>query len=160
AHLSVSLGQLKVQPRDAPSDAATSIPCEDIGVVLIDHPGVSYSHQALATLVEHGATVVICGNDHLPAGLLLPISTHTQVVTRLYEQINAGKPIRKRLWQQLVKAKILNQSAQLAEDETAQRKLQRLARDVKSGDPQNAEAQAARIYWDTLRRCVPVMAQF
>jgi len=46
-----------------------------------------------------------------------------------------------------VQAKIRNQAANLDEDSPARRKLLRLARQVRSGDTGNAEAQAARIYW-------------
>jgi CRISPR-associated protein Cas1 len=124
-----------------------SIPCEDLGFVAVDHPQTTYSHAALTTLLEEGAVLLLCGRDHLPAGLLLPLSEHHQVVWRLHSQIDASLPLKKRLWQQLVRGKILAQAANLDPDGAAARQLLNLARAVRSGDPANCEAQAARIYW-------------
>lgn len=146
-HLSCRQGQLIVQPCDADRSAATSIACEDIGVVLIDHPAVTVTHRALSTLAAHGATVVICGQNHLPAGMLAPISTHSEVVGRVHEQINATKPAKKRIWQQLVTAKIKAQARNLPEDSPVRLALDNIASEVRSGDPGNAEGHAARLYW-------------
>lgn len=146
-YLSVRHGQLVVQPRGTDRAQARTIPCEDIGVVLIDEPGTTLSHAALVALVECGAAVVICGRDHLPVGMLLPLSTHTEVVVRINEQIAVNKPLKKRLWKQLVTAKIRAQAENLELDSPKRRKLLALARGVRSGDPSNVEAQAAKVYW-------------
>ena len=157
AYLSAKLDQLIIQPFDAPKDEATTIPAEDIGVVVVDHPQVTYSHGALQTLLDKGACVVICGRNHQPAGLLLPISSHTQQVERLNLQVAASKPTTKRLWKQIVEAKVKAQAANLPappEDAHAciyHRKMQVLVSEVKSGDPTNVEAQAAKIYWSAWR---------
>lgn len=124
-----------------------TIPCEDLGMVVVDHPRTTYSHAALTALLESAATVVLCGRDHLPRGILLPFSDHTQVVWRIQAQIATGLPLRKRLWKQLVQAKILGQARNLSHDSAPRRKLIHLARQVRSGDPANLEAQAARVYW-------------
>ena len=144
AYLSVRLGQLQLKRGD---EIAASIPCEDLGVVLVDHPQATYSHAALTTLMEHDAVVVLCGRDHLPCGMLLPIGEHTLVVPRLRAQVNASLPTRKRLWQQIVRAKILAQAANLNPDGPAVRRLREFAASVRSGDPDNREAHAARTYW-------------
>jgi CRISPR-associated protein Cas1 len=124
-----------------------SIPCEDLGVVVVDHPQTSYTHAALTRLAGCGATVVLCGPDHLPAALVLPLADHTQVVWRLREQLSVKRPVKKRLWRQLVQAKVRAQAANLPEGTPARKKLLALAHSVKSGDPANVEAQGARVYW-------------
>lgn len=146
-HLSVDHDQLVIQPYNETKEAARTVPCEDIGVVLVDHPAVSYTHQALSTLMRFGAVIVICGRDHLPAGLLLPMSEHSEVVWRVQEQIAATMPRKKRIWQQLVIAKVKRQADNLPADSPAHRLLNTLAGEVKSGDTTNVEAQAARAYW-------------
>ncbi len=103
AHLSVRRQQL-VLSRDG--QQVGSVPCEDIGVVLVDHPGATYSHAALASLAEHDAALVICGADHLPTAVLMPMADHSQVVWRINDQLAVSKPLRKSLWKQLVQAKI------------------------------------------------------
>ena len=144
AHLTVRLGQLLLQRGD---QTAASIPCEDIGVVVVDEPRTTYSHAALAALARSDAVLVVCGDDHLPAAVLLPLADHSQVVWRIAEQVAISKPLRKQLWRQLVRAKIRAQAANLPEDCSGRHKLRELAQGVRSGDPAYVEAQAARVYW-------------
>jgi len=157
-HLTVRDGQLVLLPRDhgvSPARTRTaerlaSVPAEDVGLVLVDQPATTYSHAALTTLLEHDAAVVVCGRNHLPAGLLLPFGEHSQVVWRLRAQVAARRPLRKRLWRQIVQAKIRAQARNLARGTAVRTRLLALARTVRSGDPENAEAQAARAYWGVL----------
>lgn len=144
AHLSVHLGQLVLKRN---GQAVGSIPCEDLGVVVVDHPQTSYTHAALTRLADSGATVVLCGPNHLPAALVLPLADHTEVVWRVREQLSVKRPVKKRLWQQLVQAKLRAQAANLPHGTPAEKKLLALAGIVRSGDPANVEARGARVYW-------------
>lgn len=144
AHLSLRLGQLVLEREH---EQVSTIPCEDLGMVVVDHPQVSYTHSALAELVERDAVVVVCGKNHLPAGLLLPMTDHSEVVWRLHDQIAVSKPLRKQLWRQVVQAKIRAQANNLPTGTPARTRLLELARTVRSGDVTNHEAQAARAYW-------------
>ena len=146
-HVSVRLDQLLLQPHDRPAGKLASIPCEDIGMVLVDQNQVTYSHAALATLARFGAALVVCGRDHLPAAVMLPVAGHGEVVWRINEQLSASRPLKKRLWKQLVQAKIRAQAANLPDGSSRRSRLLTLARSVRSGDPTNVEAQAARQYW-------------
>ena len=107
-YISGQLEQLVLQPLDADKDAARRIPAEDIGVVMLDHPQISLTLGSLQTLMKHGATVVVSGRNHQPAGIMLPVSGNTEQVKRFRAQVAAGKPLVKRLWQQVVRAKILS----------------------------------------------------
>lgn len=146
-HVAVQLDQLRLMRNGSELGLVATMPCEDIGLIVVDNPGTTYSHAALARLIDFGAAVIICGRNHLPAGLLLPMSSHTEVVPRLHDQIAVSKPVRKKLWQQIVVAKIRAQARNLDANTPAHGRLLALANEVKSGDPANAEAQAARIYW-------------
>lgn len=147
-HLSVRHAQLCLhEPGEARNEAVRSIPCEDVGVVLIEHPHTTISQAAMAQLAEHGAVVIFCGLDHLPAAMSLPLSRNSEVAARLREQIESGKPIRKRIWAGLIRGKIRAQADNLAHDTVVAKKLRVLAREVRSGDPANVEAHAARLYW-------------
>lgn len=152
-HLSVRLDQLLIQPHDQPKEAGSSIPCEDIGMVLVDNPRTTYSHSALAKLIEFGGVLVVCGRDHLPAGVLLPLAEHSQVVWRIRDQLAISKPMSKQLWKQIVQAKVRAQAANLSTESTQRGRLLALAREVRSGDPTNVEAQAAKMYWSAWLRC-------
>ena len=144
AHLAAKRKQLLLKRR---GDTTRFFPFEDLGLVIVDHPATTYSHVALRSLVDANAALVVCGQNHLPAGLLLPLGEHSEIVWRVQDQIAASKPLKKRLWKQIVQAKIRAQAGNLPDDSAGQRKMLELARSVKSGDTSNHEAQAARIYW-------------
>ncbi|GHC65804.1 type II CRISPR-associated endonuclease Cas1 [Roseibacillus persicicus] len=122
--------------------------CEDIGVLILQHPAISLSSAILHALLESGAVVVICNDKHLPAGLLLPTLTHTELVPRMMAQLQADLPARKQAWKAIVRAKITAQASLL--EDPFRKKLHTLTQAVKSGDSENHEAQAARIYWPAL----------
>jgi len=147
-HVSVHLDQLVLRPRDDGAESPRTVPCEDVGILVVDHLSVSYSHQALTRLLDFGAAIVLCGPNHLPTGLLLPLASHTEVVWRVDCQIAAKRPVKKRLWRQLVRAKIRHQAENLPVGTPARERLLTLAAAVRSGDPENVEAQAARFYWE------------
>jgi CRISPR-associated protein Cas1 len=152
AYLVTRYNQLLLK-RDGETTA--SIPCEDLGMVIVDHPGTTYSHSALASIVASDAALVICGRDHLPLGILLPLSDHSQVVWRVKDQIAVPRPLRKRLWKQIIQAKILAQAENLPREDATRRKLCHWARVVRSGDPDNLEAQAAKAYWSAWLFAMP-----
>lgn len=146
AHLSIRNRQLMVTPHDRREEGARSFPCEDIGIICVDHPRTTFSSQALVELMTNGAVVALCGSRHLPVGLLLPLTTHTEVVQRLQDQIAVQPVRRKQLWKQIVQAKIRAQAVNL-EEPGARAHLSAMARRVRSGDAGNMEAQAAKFYW-------------
>ncbi len=123
------------------------IPAEDIGLLVVDHAQTTYTHSALATLAGAGASVVVCGDDHLPAGILMPVSSHTQQVWRVADQIDCSRVLKKQLWQTIIQAKIKAQACALPAQSDQQNRLTMMARRVRSGDAGNTEAQAARFYW-------------
>lgn len=123
------------------------VPCEDVGVLVVDEAATVYTHGALMTLLESGAAVVVCGADHQPAGVLLPVAGNQLLSERLRDQVGAKRPLCKRLWRQIVRCKIRQQAALLGADHEAYGKLRALEKEVRSGDTSNAESQASRLYW-------------
>lgn len=125
-------------------------PCEDIGVLLVDHVATTYTHSVFLRLIERGAVVIFCGANHLPAGMLLPMENNDLTARRVRLQASAPLPMRKRLWKQVVRHKVRFQAANLAEDDPVRTRLLAMAEEVKSGDRSNIEGQAARFYWPAL----------
>ena len=146
AKLSVRNGQLVVDSRD--EEGARQIPCEDIGLLLVDHGAVVYTHGVFVELLKHGAGVVFCGGDHHPAGMLLPAAANSVQTERMRRQLSAKEPLKKQLWRQLVQAKIRHQAAVLGIEHEQYKPLRGLAEKVRSGDKGNLEAQASRRYWN------------
>ena len=143
-HLSADRGFLKVSCQGKVSG---QVPLDDIAAVVVHAHGVTYSNNLLVALSERNAILVACGSNHRPQAWLAPISGHHAQGARMRAQWLAGKPLQKRLWQQIVKSKILMQAAALGGFEGQGEPLRLLADSVRSGDPDNVEAQAARRYW-------------
>lgn len=144
AYLSVRLGQLIIKRA---GEQISTMPCEDIGVLLVDHSGVTYTHSVFTELLRCGAAVVMCGTNHHPTGMLLAVESNTLQSEKYTEQIEAKQPVKKRLWQQIVRAKIKHQAQIVGKDSDVYKVLMSLRDKVRSGDPDNIEAQASRKYW-------------
>jgi len=142
--LSVKYGQLIIKDD---SDQVSSIPCEDIGVLLIDHQGTCYTHCVFTELLRCGTAIVLCAGNHHPAGMLLPIVSNSVQTERFREQIEAKEPVKKRLWKQIVQAKIKHQAKLVGKDSDIYKTLMVLRDRVRSGDPENIEAQASKKFW-------------
>jgi len=65
-------------------------------------------------------------------------------------QVALSEPRRKRAWQRIVRSKIENQAEVLLRAGHNNRQLLSMVNKVRSGDPDNYEAQAARFYWQRL----------
>lgn len=127
-----------------------SIPIEDIGIVLIDTPLITLSSALVQALAEACVAVVVCDSSHLPSGYLLPQTSHTLVGRYLREQIAVTPARENRLWQQIVRAKIVNQAIVISPyAPEAADTLSGMAQRVRRGDPDNLEAQAARLYFSS-----------
>lgn len=177
-----------------PEAAEVTVPLEEVAVVVCSHPQVVFTQAALAEVALKGGMVVVCGSNHHPAGMLMPLTGHHLQAERFALQAAAPKPVCKRVWRQVVRAKILHQAMVLEKvrghdgrgdvpregeerdcfaplamtdgalamtkgalvmtDEGAvlagTEGLRAMAERVRSGDPENLEAQAARKYWPML----------
>jgi CRISPR-associated protein Cas1 len=143
-YLSVRYGQLLLKQN---GELQSSIPCEDIGVLLVDHQGTSYTHCVFTELLRCGAAIVLCGNNHHPTGMLLPIESNSIQTERFRHQIKVKEPVKKRLWKQIIQAKIKHQASLAGKDSDIYKSLMTLRHHVRSGDPENIEAQASRKFW-------------
>lgn len=158
AYLRAALRQLEIeQPGVAGQPARkTTVPFEDIGVVVLENPQITISHVALAALLEQNAVVITCNEKHLPSGLLLPLDGNSLQSRRFKEQIEASLPLKKQLWQQTVRQKIYNQARALNRQNIDGTPLLRWSLEVRSGDPDNVEARAAAWYWPQLFQNTPL----
>jgi len=146
-HLAVSRGFMTIS---ANGDEVGRIPLDDIGVLLCHAHGLTFSNNLIAELSQRGAAVVLCGPNHMPYAWIWPLDGHHVQALRMRHQLDADEPLKKRLWQALVRAKIQQQGAVLARMGNPDGAFEMLARKVRSGDPDNMEAQAARRYWPLL----------
>jgi CRISP-associated protein Cas1 len=128
----------------------SSVPVEDVGLILLDNPQIMVSNALLMTLNENNTAVLSCDTSHLPFGLMLPMFSHHAFSEKLHFQLEASQPLVKNLWQQTVISKIENQTALLRKIGIDTKKMDFYITDVKSGDPRNVEGRAAAYYWDNI----------
>lgn len=138
-------------PEDFKSKSVISKPIEDIGIVVLDNKRITITSGLLDALLENNVSIITCDSKSMPVGLMLPLSGNSVQSERFRDQIEASVPLKKQLWQQTVKQKILNQSAVLRNCLGEDFKCMEVwANDVRSGDIENMEARAASFYWKKL----------
>lgn len=148
AKLNLSKGQLRLEN----DSGSYTLPVEDITALILESPQITLSSTLLSHCQDHGVAILTCDKAHMPNGILLPFQPHSRQSRVAHIQQSWSEPLRKRLWQNVVQAKIKNQASCL-ESVAGQAEAQRLyalADRVQSGDPDNIEAQAARDYWPRL----------
>jgi len=148
ARLSVRYQQLRIQR----PDQLVTVPLLELAVLVVAHRQVTYTHSVLAELAAAGGALVVCDAKCLPVGMMLPLAGHSVQTQRFAAQARATLPLRKRLWQQLIRSKVRSQAATLRQLTGDDAGLLELAACVRSGDATNIEAQASRRYWPRLFR--------
>jgi CRISPR-associated protein Cas1 len=149
-HLFVNRGFMVVRDTEGERKELGQIPLDDIAAVIANAHGISYTNNLLVALAERGVPFVLCAANHNAVGMLLTLDGHHVQARRIEAQIAVGLPLRKRLWAQIVKSKLEQQAAALEAAGAPVAPLSALAAKVRSGDPDNLEAQGARRYWGLL----------
>lgn len=143
ARLSVADGQLVVDQ----ADGAARVPLEDVAWLVVDTPQATVTTALLSACMAAGVALVCTDARHTPSGLMLPFHGHFRQSAVAAVQAGLSAPLRKRLWQAVVRMKIANQAAALAACGGDARPVAAMGLLVGSGDPGNVEARAAREYW-------------
>jgi CRISP-associated protein Cas1 len=146
-HLAIYRGFLTVSKS---GEEQGRIALDDIGGLIVHAHGTTWSNHVFVQMAERNVPVVLCGSNHAPVSIVWPLQGHHAQGARLRAQIDAGKPLQKQLWQKVVAAKIRMQGQVLHANGKEGGAFEMLARKVRSGDPDNIEAQAARRYWKAL----------
>jgi CRISP-associated protein Cas1 len=131
-------------------DRVTTIPIEDIGVVILDHPQVTITHHLMHRLLDNNCAFITSNDKHMPTGLMLNLNGNTLQQERFDAQLEASLPLKKQLWMQTIEAKIYNQAGILKERGIKHENMYYWVNNVKSGDAENHEARAAAYYWQNL----------
>ncbi|WP_213774773.1 type II CRISPR-associated endonuclease Cas1 [Bradyrhizobium sp. dw_78] len=126
------------------------IPLDDVAAVIVHAHGITWSTNLVVALAERGALMVLCGSNHAPVAVCMPLDGHHGQNARMRTQWDASKPLAKQLWREVVVSKIRWQAAALEARGVSADAFDMLVRRVRSGDPDNVEAQAARRYWPLL----------
>jgi len=144
ARLSVKDSQLVIEREEC---LPFITPVSGVNTLLLAHPQVALTQAVVSRLAEAGAMLVTIDHNYLPVAMVLPLQAHSLQTERLAAQTSLKLVKRKRLWTQIVQAKIRAQGSLLKELRGSDEGLIATAARVRSGDPDNLEAQAARRYW-------------
>lgn len=149
-HLALERGFVVVSESGPGGSELARIPVDDVSAVIANAHGLTYSNNLLVALATRGAPFVLCGANHNVVGILWSADGNYQQAKRFDAQLAASLPTRKRLWAEIVSSKLAQQAAVLEAAGQPPTPLNALIGKVRSGDPDNIEAQGARRYWTLL----------
>jgi CRISPR-associated protein Cas1 len=133
------------------ADGKATIPIEDLSVIILDTSHITLTAALLAELASFGVVMFSCDRTHQPSGVFFPFHEHSRYSEIAHMQISITEPLKKRLWSEVVRQKIINQAAVLSlSDKSNADILTSIAGRVQSGDSDNREGYAASIYWKSL----------
>lgn len=147
--LSLKNGQLVIAYKDCPEEKKT-IPIEDIGCVLVENQMTTITIPLINALADANVVLIICDSRCMPNVMVQGFNSNTMQGEILRNQFDVSEVLKKQLWKQIVEAKIVNQSLLLNKLGKDGEKLKPLYNNVKSGDSDNREGIAARLYWQEL----------
>lgn len=147
--LNMDIGRVRIRREDK-ADAFVSP--MDIAVLILHHHTISLSVGTLRELALAGASIMATDAQHMPCALMLPTQANRAAASRLRKQItHLDDALSQTLWQEIVRARIRTQAANLRHFElTGALRLERVVDEVKIGDRTHREGQAARHYWQHL----------
>lgn len=150
AQLHVRSGQLTIQREHDPKPL--QIDLDDLACIVLSNLDITLSTGALNAISEHGITVLGCGRNYMPTSIVLPFAQNSRYSEIVERQLNMSLPFQKQLWKKIITQKIVNQAEVLRISQLpGADHLRELAKTVRSGDPDNREAVAAKHYFASLK---------
>ena len=133
------------------ADETAKIHLTEIASVTLQTMQVYVSAYLLSEFAKYKVSFVVSDGKHNPVGQYLPLYGAHNTSKRITEQLAWGEPIKKRVWQRVVREKIRQQAALLADRDLPEaRVLKSSIEEVRSGDTTHREAHAARVYFQAL----------
>ena len=146
--LSLKNYQIVISWKDC--DDKITRPIEDIGCIVLENQMISITLPLLNELVKNNVAVILCDNKMMPTSMLQNLDANTTQAESLKFQLAVTDPMKKQVWKQIIESKIKNQAAVLALAGKNKDILKPYYNNVKSGDSDNREGLAAKIYWNSL----------
>ena len=146
--LSLKYNQIEIRYKDV--DEVITRPIEDVGVIIVENQMVHFTIPLLNALADNNVAVIFCNAQCMPNTMLMPLESNAiqQEVYRF--QIEASLPTKKRIWKDIIECKIRNQAALLDMLGRDGKVLKPYYMNVLSGDSDNREGLAAKIYWQQM----------
>ena len=148
-HLSLKNQQMIIMAKED-SGSCSSVPVEDIGFVILENQEISITLPLLNALADNNAAVILCSDKHMSNAMFMNLDSNSTQGESFRAQLSAAEPLKKHIWKQIVEAKIKNQAALLRKLDKDGDSLKPYYQNVKSGDSDNREGVAAKLYWNEL----------
>ena len=146
--LSLKYNQIEIRYKDV--EEVITRPIEDVGVIIVENQMVHFTIPLLNALADNNVAVIFCNAQCMPNTMLMPLESNAiqQEVYRF--QVEASLPTKKRIWKDIIEYKIRNQAALLDMLGRDGKVLKPYYMNVLSGDSDNREGLAAKIYWQQM----------
>lgn len=138
---------------DKDKETSYRIPLEDLDVVFIEDPSTIITTRLLNELAKKGVAMISCGPDYLPSSICIPFNGYYKQSGMLSLQIAFLPSKKNKLWEKIIKSKIVNQMNVLkatTNDLDAYECMGSYVKNVKFGDENNMEGVAAKCYFKAL----------
>ncbi len=149
-HLCIRRGLVVVEEN---SKTLGEVPIDSLASVVLSGHGISLSKNFLVAMAENNIPVIICDSKYLPISTVLPNTKHYKSLPIVKAQMDVSAVLQKQIWKNIISVKIYNQSClleKLNKDSHVCKQVKLLSQKVSSGDSDNKEGQAARLYWPAL----------
>lgn len=134
-------------------DSEIKLPLSDISTIFLEDPNTMISSRLLSELASFSISMIMCNEKYLPSSQVLPINSSYNSVYVLKLQLGQTSILKNNLWKRIIKQKIYN-SKRVIEltnvDANAVNLLEQYYHKVKTGDPDNCEGIAAKIFFKSL----------
>lgn len=130
----------------------TWICLDEIDIIIVESLCCNTSLKLLSELMEKGITMIVCGENHMPNGMIMGLNDNQRAAKYNRYQIQWCKKDKQKLWQLIIKHKILLQMIVLYKNKKEDKVnlLKSYIDNVEEGDITNREGLAAKVYFHEL----------
>lgn len=123
----------------------------EIDTIIVDSIAVSISTYLLKELSDSKINIIFCDEKHNPFGELSSYYSSHNTSKKIQKQINWLKENKDKIWQNIIKNKIINQALMMKKiNSNKYELLLTYIEDVLSADKTNREGHAAKVYFNEL----------
>lgn len=123
----------------------------EIDTIIVDSIAVSISSYLLKELSDSKINIIFCDEKHNPFGELSSYYSSHNTSKKIQKQITWLKESKDKMWQNIIKNKIINQALMLNKIKSDKYELLlSYIEDVLSADKTNREGHAAKVYFNEL----------
>lgn len=110
AEIHIKEGQLEI----ATEEGTIYVPIEDLSQIMVHGANIRLSTMDLSILSQNKVSLMTLDDRYLPTAIVLPFEGHTRQSKLMHAQVNTTHEKYLKLWIQIIKQKIRNQSRALS----------------------------------------------